>query len=90
VAGASDEKAAPPWGVSRPPYDEDDLDDEDDDEPGRRIHPYTWLHVLILAAVAFVLGFLIMLLYIRTRGADGAAEAAAAVSGWVTSRAGPL
>lgn len=40
------------------------------------MHPYTWLHVLVLAVVAFVLGFLIMLLVIQTRG-TGEAEAAA-------------
>ncbi|MBI9114436.1 hypothetical protein [Sanguibacter suaedae] len=37
--------------------DEDDFDDDDlDDEPD---HKYTWLHYLILVAVAFVLGLII-------------------------------
>ncbi|WP_309134050.1 hypothetical protein [Cellulomonas sp.] len=47
----------------------DDLDDERE----RRRHPYTWLHLLILALVAFVLGFLVMLLLIRTREDTAAA-----------------
>lgn len=78
----ADEPAAPPWAVARPssaPVDEDD-DDYDDDEPARRLHPYTWLHVLVLAVVAFVLGFLIMLLVIQTRGAQGDEETAAALA----------
>ncbi|MGN8246094.1 hypothetical protein ACTHAM_003226 [Cellulomonas soli] len=37
-------------------------DDDDLDEPVRKHHPYTWLHLTVLAIVAFVLGFLIMLL----------------------------
>jgi hypothetical protein len=40
--------------------DYDDEDDEDDDE--RPSHPYTWLQLIVLALVAFVLGFLIVLL----------------------------
>lgn len=40
--------------------DDDDYDDEDDDE--RPSHPYTWLQLIVLALVAFVLGFLIVLL----------------------------
>lgn len=35
-------------------------DDEDDDQ--RPSHPYTWLQLIVLALVAFVLGFLIVLL----------------------------
>lgn len=33
--------------------------DEDDERPS---HPYTWLQLIVLALVAFVLGFLIVLL----------------------------
>jgi len=88
-----DEPAAPPWATSRPApgtaLDEDD-DYDEDDEPSRRLHPYTWLHVLVLAVVAFVLGFLIMLLVIQTRPDPGAGETAAALIGWVSGRAGPL
>ncbi|MCC2320114.1 hypothetical protein [Cellulomonas xiejunii] len=77
----ADEKPAPPWAAARSAgaTHDDDLDDEDDDdEPSRRLHPYTWLHVLVLAVVAFVLGFLIMLLVIQTRPDGGGAEAQSA------------
>ncbi|WP_448629093.1 hypothetical protein [Cellulomonas soli] len=48
-------------------WDEDDLD-----EPVRKHHPYTWLHLTVLAVVAFVLGFLIMLL--ANKGTQGTAS----------------
>lgn len=53
---------------------------EDDDEPARRRHPYTWLHVIVLAIVAFVLGFLIVALWNQGRsGAEGESATAPAV-----------
>ncbi|NKY38053.1 hypothetical protein HGA02_00505, partial [Cellulomonas septica] len=55
--------------------EDDDEDDEDDDERPR--HPYTWLHLIVLALVAFVLGFLIVLLLNNARGEEPAANAAA-------------
>ncbi|MFS0705915.1 hypothetical protein AB6N23_15500, partial [Cellulomonas sp. 179-A 9B4 NHS] len=59
-----------PWGRAVA----DEHDDEDlDDEPETRRYPYTWLHLLVLALVAFVLGFLIMLLLINARGDETAA-----------------
>jgi hypothetical protein len=50
-----------------------DLDDEDD-EPVARRHPYTWLHLIVLVIVAFVLGFLVVALWNRGRpsGSSGA------------------
>ncbi|MGV8977354.1 MAG: hypothetical protein ACOH17_04865 [Cellulomonas sp.] len=36
--------------------------DDDKDEDERPSHPYTWLQLIVLALVAFVLGFLIVLL----------------------------
>jgi hypothetical protein len=42
-------------------YAEDD--DEDDERPS---HPYTWLQLIVLALVAFVLGFLIVMLASRS------------------------
>jgi hypothetical protein len=42
-------------------------DEYEDDEPR---HPYTWLHYLILVAVAFVLGLLIWELVLGPRGGD--------------------
>lgn len=89
----ADQPAAPPWATSRPAAvatDDEDDDYDDYDEPPRRLHPYTWLHVLVLAVVAFVLGFLIMLLVIQTRGGEDPADAAAAIVGWAAGRAGPL
>jgi hypothetical protein len=90
-ATTADEKPAPPWATARSAgaTHDDDLDDEDDDEPSRRLHPYTWLHVLVLAVVAFVLGFLIMLLVIQTRPDGGGAEAQAAPAFTTAVVAGP-
>ena len=47
----------------------------------RRRHPYTWLHLIVLALVAFVLGFLVVALWNQGRqnGADGAAAASLVV-----------
>ncbi|MGW6129703.1 hypothetical protein ACWFNE_06730 [Cellulomonas sp. NPDC055163] len=57
------------------PADEldDDLDEDDDEDDERPSHPYTWLQLLVLALVAFVLGFLIVLL--GSRGSDDASGA---------------
>ena len=52
-------------GAERRGADGYDDDDEDDERPR---HPYTWLHFIVLALVAFVLGFLIVLL-LSQRGA---------------------
>jgi hypothetical protein len=48
-------------------------DDEIDEVERRPRHPYTWLHLIVLALVAFVLGFLIMLLVVNGRDDTGAA-----------------
>jgi hypothetical protein len=59
------------------------LDDDEDDveKPARRRHPYTWLHVIVLALVAFVLGFLIVALWNKGKasGAEGTSAPAAVV-----------
>jgi len=63
------------------PTGADDEDDDVDLEDQRPRHPYTWLHLLVLALVAFVLGFLIMLLVVNGRGdKDGANKGAATTS----------
>ncbi len=63
--------------------------DEEDDEDARPRHPYTWLHFLALILVAFVLGFLIVLLWSRSASAtDGAPTTAAPVS--VSASAHPV
>lgn len=56
-------------------------DGEADEAPVRRRHPYTWLHLIVLALVAFVLGFLIMALWNqgKSNGTSGTSGAAAAV-----------
>ncbi|MBD7981165.1 hypothetical protein [Oerskovia merdavium] len=50
----------------------DDEPDEDERPPG---HPYTWLHYLILIAVAFVLGLLIWQMLLNGSAAEAAAAA---------------
>jgi hypothetical protein len=78
VAGAPFGKRsdAPVAGATRvDDLDEDDDEDEDDERPR---HPYTWLHLIVLALVAFVLGFLIVLLLNNARGEEPAANAAPA------------
>ncbi|KQY47590.1 hypothetical protein ASD18_09835 [Cellulomonas sp. Root137] len=68
--------------------DDDDYDDEDDEERPR--HPYTWLHLIVLALVAFVLGFLIVLLLSNTTEDDPGSTAAAPVTHSTTGlSAGP-
>jgi len=75
------ESSAPATGFGAAPFGEpgtaprerpaDEFDDEDDDEDeDRPRHPYTWLHLIVLALVAFVLGFLITLLLTK-EPADG-------------------
>ncbi|SDD66616.1 hypothetical protein SAMN05216410_3673 [Sanguibacter gelidistatuariae] len=54
--------------------DEDEDDDLDDDEPD---HKYTWLHYLILVAVAFVLGLIIWKVGLENRGVASPADSAA-------------
>ena len=83
---------AAPWGHGSSPVPgrsmEDDEED-DDDEPVRPAHPYTWLQLIVLVCVAFVLGFLIMLLANRDSAvpASGAQPAPASV---VQDAADPL
>ena len=84
---AGGEPAAPAFAASsagRPDHvgfgtthDEDDDFDDDDDYDERPRHPYTWLHLIVLALVAFVLGFLIVLL-LSNNSADDAGSTAAA------------
>lgn len=67
---------------------------QDDDEPPRRSLPYSWLQFGVLAAVAFVLGFLLMYIAFRasgspTPGAAGAETTQVAIAGAdVTGSAG--
>ncbi|MDC7121188.1 hypothetical protein OMK64_06530 [Cellulomonas fimi] len=56
--------------------DEDDDEDDDEDAEERPRHPYTWLHLIVLALVAFVLGFLIVLLLNNARGEEPTPNAA--------------
>lgn len=67
---------AVPRPESRPlPRAEDpDGDAFDVDEPD---HKYTWLHYLILIAVAFVLGLIIWKVALENRGADSSADSTA-------------
>ncbi len=62
----------------------DEDDDYEDEERPR--HPYTWLHLIVLALVAFVLGFLIVLLL--SKSSDDAAGSTAAASALVHTLAG--
>jgi len=64
--------------------------DGEDDVPHdeRPRHPYTWLHLIVLALVAFVLGFLIMLLLSRS-SAGAAADPTSDVPAAVSVAAGP-
>jgi hypothetical protein len=69
--------------------EDDDYDDEDDDERPR--HPYTWLHLIVLALVAFVLGFLIVLLLSRSDDEPGSTAAQSSTVHTLTGLpAGPL
>jgi hypothetical protein len=75
-AGATSFAEATGTTSGRPVDDYDD--DEDDDDEARPRHPYTWLHLIVLALVAFVLGFLITLLLTKEPG--GGAKGAAPVT----------
>jgi len=77
------ESSAPAAGFGAAPFGEspstsagrpadDDFDDDDEDDELRPKHPYTWLHLIVLALVAFVLGFLITLLLTKEKPDDGA------------------
>ncbi|WP_155856161.1 hypothetical protein [Cellulomonas sp. URHD0024] len=70
--------ASAPAQATGAPHDEDDEDDED----LRPRHPYSWLHFLALILVAFVLGFLIVLLWSQSGGlsASGTGPAPASAS----------
>ncbi len=68
--------------------------DEDDEAPVARRYPYTWLHLIVLAVVAFVLGFLVVALWNHGRqsgvaGAEGASAASVIVSAEATVAADP-
>jgi len=71
--GVSSLESPDPLRASARDEDDDYDDDEDDDERPR--HPYTWLHLIVLALVAFVLGFLIVLLLSRSDGDAGTTAA---------------
>ncbi len=85
VEAASGDVPAP-W--SPPPVVATDDEDEVDERELRPRHPYTWLHLLVLALVAFVLGFLVMLLVINGRSDNGAAPVHADHSTSAAARAG--
>jgi hypothetical protein len=68
----------PPWDAAlagtepgADAFGADDQYDVEDDEPH---HAYTWLHYLILVAVAFVLGLLIWELVLGPRGGEVGAQ----------------
>jgi hypothetical protein len=69
-AGFAPTGGAVPLGGATSAYaeDVDGYDDEDDEIEAPR-HAYTWLHYLILVAVAFVLGLLIWQLMLQNHGA---------------------
>ena len=68
--GASDDKPVI-WDEPTAGATLDSDEDEDDERPS---HPYTWLQLIVLVVVAFVLGFLIILL--ASRGDDGSSTPA--------------
>ena len=66
---------------------EDEADEEDLAEAPR--HPYTWLHMIVLVLVAFVLGMLIFVVLLNDSGAaTQGAGAAADVVAWSRGAAG--
>lgn len=81
AAPAVSTKGRPPVVVrdDRDVADEDDLDLDDEDDDDENDHKYTWLHYLILVAVAFVLGLIIWKVGLEGRGvaapADSSSEA---------------
>lgn len=89
AASVADETTAPERHDGRTPFPSTGAsqavpaDETDDDEtPVRRRHPYTWLHLIVLAVVAFVLGFLLVALWNQGRSdATGEVGAAGVVVG---------
>ncbi|MBX9246074.1 hypothetical protein ICW40_14825 [Actinotalea ferrariae] len=82
-SGSAAADAGPSGGAS--PVDARDAEPELDDEAGTqapepvRAHPYTWLHMIVLVVVAFVLGMLIFMVVMRDAPpADGTGQGAAA------------
>ncbi|WP_182111521.1 hypothetical protein [Actinotalea sp. JY-7876] len=64
-------------------------DHEDATPEPPRAHPYTWLHMIVLVAVAFVLGMLIFMVGMRESApTDGAEPAPAAATSSPADRAG--
>ncbi len=61
--------------------------DEDDDDDDAVRHPYTWLHMIALVAVAFILGMLVFMVVMQD---DGDAAAAGAAAPAVVSAADPV
>jgi hypothetical protein len=80
--GVRDEPA-----VGGQPHDADDDADKDDERPS---HPYTWLQLTVLALVAFVLGFLIVLLASRGSSASTPASTPAAAAAAQVTISTPL
>lgn len=64
----------------------EDVDDEEYDAPR---HPYSWLHMVVLVLVAFVLGVLIYMVMSRD-GGDAGAQAAESVVTAVGSTIGEV
>lgn len=58
-----------PVAPSRPAVEDVEAPDDEAVEPPR--HPYTWLHMIVLVLVAFVLGMLIFVVLLRDSGAEG-------------------
>ena len=70
-AAGAPSRAFPPL-AARADDELDDLDDDyddDDEDDDENDHKYTWLHYLILVAVAFVLGLIIWKVGLEGRGA---------------------
>lgn len=70
---SADPEAAPRWGSlgwkpasgpqAAPVAHEPEVDDEHEEESAR--HPYTWLHMIVLVVVAFILGMLIFMVIMQ-------------------------
>jgi len=71
---------------SRPEGDDsDELDEFDDDAPAR---VYTWVHIVALAVVAFVLGMLIVMLVLNDDG-QASQQTSGAVEVSINGASGP-
>ncbi|WP_156968422.1 hypothetical protein [Cellulomonas bogoriensis] len=58
---------------------DDEFDDEfEEDSEEEATHPYSWLHVIVLVLVAFVLGMLIYMVLLNDDGAPSSAGGAPA------------